>query len=192
MSDFEFTHATAVESSAVDEVYYNANTQDLAVDLHDEVYVYHDVPKDRYESLVSADSVGRAFREVKQEFGPSEHLGNWGHVNYVLVNEETAWETPYITSGKISTAAVGTPKNLTYAPDAKVEDNASSGGYLTLSPSPVSDTLREHRVTFEVDGRTRTHTLRTDSVDSAVEAVLEIAEMLDLTFRVKEVTVVFE
>lgn len=187
MTKFYYTQTADVDSSAVDEVYYNANSKELAVDLHDEVYVYQNVPKARYEALVNADSVGRAFREVKRDYGPSEYLGYCSEVDYVPTRE--AFDA-------VDMASVGTPKALTYAENAKVDGvrvsgsgSTSTGTLLTLSV-PERNKSRVFAVEFESGDKVRTHTLSAESFGAAEQAVLNIGAMLDLEFNVKVVRVV--
>lgn len=195
MTNFEYTHTREVSSSAVDEIHYNANTKELAVDLDDSIYVYSNVPLDVYENLVRSQSVGRAFVEVKRQYGPSKFLGHYDYVEYVKVG----FDAP-------SMAAVGTPKNLTYAEGAVVTAPSTtnpSDFRLTLGHQPVataastptvSEIFRDHRVLFNVEGMIglRTYNVKAGSVEGAVKALEEATSALGLTVNVKEVTVQFE
>lgn len=190
MPTFEYTATKPVNSSAVDEVHYNANTKELAVDLHDEVYVYSGVPESRYEALVNAPSVGRTFREVKRDYGPSEYLGYVTDVDYEKSGVDAPDMGAVLTVGSARTAAVGTPKALTLAPNAVVTGTTER---FDLAPAaPAASATRKHTVVFTANGAERKHTLNVASVDEAVAAVNEIAAMLDLAFKVKEVVVSFE
>lgn len=190
MKTFEYTHTKPVNSSAVDEVHYNANTKELAVDLHDEVYVYSGVPESRYEALTNAPSVGRTFREVKRDYGPSEYLG------YV---RDIGYEKSGVDSG-VTTASGVVPKNLTYASNAKVT-TSTTGNYASqpsefISLNAYTDTKspskRKHEVVFEAAGAERIYSLEATSVDEAVEALQGVAEALDIDVQVRAVTVYFD
>lgn len=190
MPNFTYTHTRRVDSSAVDEVYYNENTKELAVDLHDEVYVYPNVPLARYEALVGASSVGRAFREVKRDYGPSSYLGYATQVNYVRE-----------TTKAPSMAAVGTPKGLTYAEDAVVDGRPVASPNevrvdLGLAPVAAPGGVKfRHAVYFEVEGLgngSKVYNVEAGSVNEAVEALSEATAALGLDVNVKEVRVYFE
>jgi len=183
---FEYTDTKPVTSTAVDAVFYNSETKKLAVFLHGEVYVYSGVPKERYENLVDASSVGRAFREVKADYGRSDYLGRARSVEPVLVS------VPAPDMG-----AVGTPKGLTYAADAKVTgDPAHSRVRVTLGEVPVPEGVKyKHAVYFKVnpgDLDFKIYNTEAGSVHEAVEALTEAALALDLNVTVKEVRVYFE
>jgi hypothetical protein len=188
----EYTHESGpLDSTAVDWAGYNTHTRDLFVDLHDQVYVYHNVPKDRYDRMVSADSVGREFVQIKHDFGPSDYLGHYADVEYeqVKVTQE-AFESNVVTS-----ASGFTPKGLTYGNGASVTDlSGNTSTYFTLNntaPARSGNSLREFVVEF-TSGSDKTHSrhVEADSFASAEADVLEIAEMLDLTFEIKEIRVV--
>lgn len=202
MTQFDYTDAREVHSTAVDEVHYNANTKELAVDLDDSIYIYKNVPEDVYRSLVFADSVGRKFIDVKRQYGPSSFLGYYDNVEYVKVG----FNAP-------SMAAVGTPKNLTYAEGALVSTpstTAPSEFRLTLGVNAdsrntaptnvVGEELPEtvkynYVVDFVVKGGTEVRQFKTtagNQWNDAVENLREVADMLGVDFDVKGVTVTFE
>lgn len=188
MSDFEFTHNTRTpHSSAVDEIWYNEDTKELAVDLHDEVYVYSGVPKARYDAFVLANSKGRAFREIKRDYGPSEYLGDAAYLDIDRAPVPAA-----------DMSAVGTPKGLTYAAGATIVNNtntvtASSGaGYLSLTPAPAKSTARRHKVVFDTPHGTKSHEVSAESVEDAAQQVTTFTTVLGVEATVKEVTVYFE
>lgn len=189
--DFEYTHYRKPVSSLVDEVWYNSDTKELAVSLHDEVYVYSGVPLTRYQSLIFANSVGREYQSIKREFGPSEYLGD----RYELEFGEKSYEAPDMGS-------VGTPKGLTYAENAVVHnvgDTAttgnSSGAHISLTYGNDHDGLgdiRRHRVVFETPHGTKAHEVNAESVAEAKSLIESLASDFGLSVTVKEVTVFFE
>lgn len=198
MTDFTYTHTAPVNSSAVDEVWYNVDTKELAVCLHGDVYVYEGVPFDRYQNLVYAMSVGRAFRNIKKDYGPSEYLGDEAY----LTIEKKVYDAPDM-SGDFADhtkarQVAGTPKNLTYAEDAVVDgkpvgDTGNSSGP-HLSMTPAGDNAATYRMTvhFESNGAERTHSLTAADVDEAARRLEEVADALGVEVVVKGVFVHFE
>lgn len=182
MPSFDYTHFEVVESSAVDEVYYNSHTQELAIDLHDSVYVYENVPLSVFRDLVNAPSVGQAYREVKRQYGPGEFLGWYGDIGYNSVPvpapvQDVTKATTFDLSNASNSAATG-GDTVTY----------------TLSSVPAAPIpTREHVVSFVVEGNDRvaTYGLDTTSVDEAVKVVEGFAEALGLNVTVKGVYVSF-
>lgn len=178
---FEFTHADSdVESSLVYEAYYNENDQKLAVVLDGGYgYVYPNVPKHVFDTLVTSASPGGIYNyTLKRNYGPSESLGYVGYEN------RREFRT------LVGAATVGTPKGLTYASDAKVTGIDLSAGRVTLTTVP-GNTERKFAVTFEVNDQTRSHTpAGVNTFGEAEDAILEIGSMLGLEFKVKEIALV--
>lgn len=206
MTKFNYTHHRSGRlSTAVKNVFYNQNTKELAVDLHDDVYVYKQVPLASYEVFITSPSLGRAFQKVKANYGPGKCLGY--NANVVFVTEGA--DAPSMDAipslpardsrGRFVSAAVGTPKGLTYAENAVVTD-VSSGPHLrvTLGENASADEvtngiIRPHTVLFNVDGLgDRTYNTEATSVEQAISHLLEATNALALTVNVKEVTVSFE
>lgn len=53
---------TPIKSSALSGAHYNADTHELTVEFAGgNRYVYHDVSREKYDSLLSADSAGKYF-----------------------------------------------------------------------------------------------------------------------------------
>ena len=195
MSIFNYTSSLGgvVSSAAVDAVYYDRDSENLAAVLHGVVYVYSNVRELEYWKLTRGSghsgSIGAAFAEFKKDFGPAN---NWGSVQNVNFRAE---EDP----ANVLQFPVGTPKGLTYAEGATVTNVGQESHVTTIynlsSPeSPVGNTRGKYRVVFDVvDGKTGVpNTLEADSVEDAVAQTTEIAQMLGLEFKVKEVTVYFE
>lgn len=191
MSEFEYTHNPYTKSSsAVDEVWYNENTKQLAVDLHDDVYVYSGVPKSRYEALVHADSLGRAFREIKRDYGPSEYLGDVDYIEF----DEVSYEAPDM-GNFASVTDVRRSKGLTYAADATLNGEplaTSTGPHLSLTPATAKADVRRHTVVFETAVGVKSHDVQVSSVDEAAATVREMGNAFGVSVNVKEVTVHFE
>lgn len=200
MSNYQYTHAFEdLGSSLVWDVWYDEPTKTAYLDLNGEVYAYENVPFDAVETLVQASSVGRAYngtlfnKGFKQSYGPGTHISD---VSYFSVN---AAEREAATTA----AAPGVvPKNLTYAPNASA---SHVGAYVSLGNSNTTATpaprvrlatdeanpevhKRAMTVHFESNG-SRTHSLRAESVDEAVDAVKKVAEMLGVNVMVTGVFV---
>lgn len=192
-------------SELVDEVYYNENNGDLYVDLDTAVYKYSNVPVTVVDDFEKADSAGSFYGTViKRKFGPGENLGSWTGIEYNEVPKAVALNT----GGVISV-----PAGLTYGGSVNVakgeyaharsglaealaadSDKVFSLKPFTDEPVKVEGVEREYIVTFEVDGIVdfKRHTLKANSVDEAVNSVLDLGKMLDLHFVVREVCIRFE
>lgn len=189
MTTVTFTRQVGVDSSAIDCAYYNERTNDLVVDLHDSLYLYKGVPEYVVNTLERAPSAGSYYAStIKRAYGPGDFLGHAWDVEY----EEDAG-VPAPDMGPVTQGAVGTPKNLTYAPNAVVTNvstnaaNTGNGVGPHLSLKVDNSNLRQVRVEFEVNNKSASHTLFTSSLDDAVEQVERLGEMLDQTFTVKAV-----
>lgn len=176
---YKYTHQKSVDSSAIEEVYYNANDRSLyLVMTGGSGYRYKDVTLNVYRALVDSNSVGRYYaNNIKSNYGPGEYLGyfndsdeefEWVSTSYLVQNESnTAYVVPPTTSG------TGMPQSLTYRANAQaVRSN--------------------YTVTFECNGKVREHNVEATSLDEAIVFVQSFAEMLELNFKVKSVTVHFE
>lgn len=184
---FHYTRADRdVDSSVVHEAYYDRNSRKLAVVLSSgEGYVYNNVPEYTYHELVDADSPGAYYnRVIKRTYGPATALGYVDSDDFT--HQYPAPDMSNVVSPVRLSGAV-TPKNLTYAPNATVTSTTSGSYYVTLANAPERNTTARFAVTFEVGGKSRTHTLDAESFGAAEAAVVEIASMLDLTFDVKEI-----
>lgn len=186
MSNFTYTDERSVRSSAVDEVFYNNETQELAVVLHNNVYAYTDVPADAYDAFVNGfGSKGRHYAKViKRNYGPGEYLGSALDVNF----KKKSYPAP--SMGPVEASGRGiVPKGLTLAPDAKV-----TGAKIDLTgreDSTAGVATRRHRISFLANGTQRTHTTEAESVDAAVAELASVARSFGVTFTVKEVTTYF-
>ena len=180
MSFVTYTEYHEPNSSLVEGVYYNENTKELTVDLNDEIYRYTNVPKETVRAFVEGrgygGSAGKFYTpEIKRKFGPGEYVGYYSAVEFDPVKVLTA-------------ATVGTPKDLTYAPDAKVTDN--TGNHLSLTPgdlrvaTPQDVRLARYDVQFIVNGQEKNYTLTSTSVAQAAIEVTSLGDALGLSFEV--------
>lgn len=190
MTTVNYTLDAYPASSLVDGIYYDENTQALTIDLNDDIYTYAKVPVDEFYTFVAAASAGKHYPYIKRTYGPAEKVGVWDEINFKRVN-------------KPATDTVGTPKGLTddtinVAVNSNRPGLITGGTYVTNTTNtfsltaPETEAVLDHVVEFTVNGQEKAHTVKTTSVDEAVGALNEIADMLDLTFVIKTVTVHFE
>jgi len=208
MFNFDYTDVLLdVDSTLVDEIYYNANDKSMLVDLDDTVYHYTDVPVEVFEAFKASSSKGRFYgRKIKSSYGPGTKVGHYTEVEAREVDKVKApvlasvgaaplpnWERPRDASGRFQSSGlrVKTPE-----PVAPV-----TGLYTTLrtvDSTPgvenVAGQTRTHVIAFTLKGKDRVkyHTVQANSVDEAVSLLSDAAEALDATFTVKEVTVKFD
>jgi len=176
----------------VDEVYYNDNTGDLYVDLDTgdggDIYQYSNVPASVVEAFKEAPSAGAFYNQrIKPVYGPGKNLGPWTGVKYD--REEVEAPKQQITLVSSGTVTV-VPQTTTVA----AQSTFSLKPFNDNGVAKVEGIERDYVVTFEVDGLDgrKTHRLKSDTVDNAVQSVLDLGKMLDLTFIVREVTITFE
>jgi len=193
MSDITYTRELNTNTSElVDEVYYNENTGDLYVDLDTAIYKYSNVPAGTADAFEAADSAGEFYNlTIKREYGPGENLGTWVNANYDEVE---------VLPKKVQTLDLTAPYDGELVTSGRALPITTTNGRFSLKPFADEKTAvvvegveREYIVTFEVDGLVdfRRHTLKSFSVDEAVKAVLDLGNMLDLAFVVREVTIKF-
>ena len=163
MTTFAATHTADVDSSAVEALSYNENTQELVIDWHDDLYKYSGVSKARYDNLLNAPSVGRAAQQIKRDLGPGEYLGRFGQVNFVQADKAVQ------VSPRTN---VGT-ETETFSLTPTVESNAPT-----------------FKVFFETFGVEKNYTPKgVNTWEEAADAVTELGEMLDQEFNVTGVLV---
>jgi len=226
MTTIEYTHSGFPDSSAVDEVYYNENTNELTLCLHGVYYRYSNVFKRAYDELMAARSKGRFYREhIQRLYKPARRLGWRSEVDEIKnvqptvemptgQSRHTEWRNSWqdkdgsfyaqpsvLPRGEINGAGLyttgearglsghsadaGTPKALVETPNTVIT-NVFVGG--------EDVTTQKYEVNFVVGDSEdlRTHNLKASSVEEALDAVYEIGDMLDLTFKIKSVTIYFE
>lgn len=136
MSEFYFTHRfVGLDSSLVWNVWYDADTNTAYVDLQDWIYAYSAVPLSAVQTLVGADSIGRAFngfffsstKGFKQIYGPGKALGARGDINKIdratLTTTTLTHDGRVFSTGTTTTTTSGglVGKNLTYSNSAVVD-----------------------------------------------------------------------
>lgn len=180
MTDFQYTDALEdIDSSAVDDAYYNVNDKTLLVVLasSEDAYVYTGVPSYVWSAFKSASSKGSYYAtQIKRNYGPAKPLGNVWDLD---IDEATTASVtpiaPYVT--------LGTPKALV--------DNTKTSSSVEAFPGVSKATTT---VTFETDGGVRKEVDFNDksTVDEALAEFSRLATMLGVDLKVKAVTVNFE
>jgi hypothetical protein len=181
MTTFKYTESEDVASSAVDTLTYNANTQELVVDLHDDLYLYPGVSPTRFQQLLNAPSVGRDFQALKRSHGPSSYLGRYGSVSFVKDTPRTSG--PFTPTKPLPGGVVGTdpvsPSRFSLAAPA-----------VAATPAVSAPT---YTVDFEVNGEAKEYTPKNvRSVDEALEALEDALGAVGVNGTVKGVYVSFE
>lgn len=191
MSDFVYTDSVdGRNSSAVEEAWYNVYDKTLLVALveSEKSYLYSGVPSWVWSQLKGAPSLGSFYATtVKRNYGPGNALGWTDDLDIV------EYGVPAANMGSVTPIhGVGTPKGLTLAPNASVTTKAEAFPLSVVSDSkPV---LLKHEVIFTSTGseNERLYVTEAENIDDATSQLDEVAEMLDLNFTVKRVTVHFE
>jgi len=170
MPSFEYTHKTTTyESSVVDQIWYNQNTNVMYVSLHGTVYSYSDVPLHVFTAFKSAASTGSYYsNNVRGKFS-SNAVGP--------ANEVSA----YLTALR-----VGAAENVT----KKVQEpNLESQTRLTLAPPSTKPTRYEFGFTVDNGVDEKVYGVTAQDQDKASEALGDVADALGLTFNVKWVKI---
>lgn len=200
---FEYTSKqTDFDSSLVEEAYYNTQDKTLAVVLYGgSTYKYSNVPPHVYVDFREAYSPGAYYNAWVKNRYPSEYLGYMNNEDSFFVPRSAGYSL--LDGGSTSQGVWVTPKSNTEAAqpayfDVHGRPVVSTAGEVETNVFPLSTpvtTKRKHVVNFHladgdnVQGVTRKHTLEAASVDEAIEAVRNIADMLDLEFYIESVTV---
>lgn len=189
MTTFAFTDTTDVKSKAVDTLTYNKDTGELVIDWRNELYKYSGVDEYTFKAVVNGTykngttdaSVGRAAQRIKKDFGPGDYLGRFGEVKFVPASRAKAAPVTTPTQAKATLHTSAPAVSPTYS----------------LTPTNVGSetTGRTYTVEFNPAGTTqvRKHTPKgANSVDEAVAALEEVANILGVALIVKGVYVAFE
>jgi hypothetical protein len=179
----QYTDYLPVNSSAVDDLYFNGNDNTLVVDWDDSLYRYYGVTRAEAQAVqigqyggqpASHPSVGRAAQVLKTAKGPGEYLGNYNDVDFERV---------------LTRPAAGVPKDFTTATFVKeysLGEPAVSGAVATnstkeFSLQPVAlapENLEPDDVVtlfFTLDGAEMEYEFEADSTD-VQEAINELNE----------------
>lgn len=194
MTTFTATHSADVKSKAVDTLTYNENTRELVIDWHDDLYKYSGVPLETYKAVVAGTykngltdaSVGRAAQRVKKDFGPGDYLGKFGEVKFVKAD---ASRPTFPLAAQPATLATKAPT---------VATSVTAASTYSLTPSPAAPSVNvgsevTYTVDFKANGERREYTAAgVNSVDEAIAALNEVAQMLGVELTVTGVYVDFD
>lgn len=167
MTSFKYTDEYSVDSTVIDEVYYNANANTAVLDVSDYLYEYSNVSEKNIKALVDADSVGAYYNTTfKPVHGPGVLLGFWSKVDYQRVPLVTQPET----TKEFSLASVPAP--------VKVDNSGTT-----------------YDVHFTLDGYDKVYKykgLKVGSVDEAIESLNDYVVRLGAKGKVVKVVVKFD
>lgn len=171
---------TPAASAVVKDVYYNANTHKLYVNLGGSYYAYLDVLYPVFNAFRLASSAGQFYAySIKSKY-ISEFIGpvhDW------------EWEKDIVRSDNASGQSGLTVKEEKPKPTAPVGNS-----------SEIRDVEYNYEVGFYTEDAygkanpedVRSYKVKATSVNDAIGKLNEISDMLKLTFHVKKVTVYFE
>ena len=199
MSYFEYTDYAEPSSSLVDGVYFNANTNQIALDLNDSVYVYKNVDEADFVKFRTEPSAGRYYNtEFKVKHGPGDYLEDYGYVDFEPV-----------VKNKVADA--GTPKDLSKptkeyslnindanAPFGTVETVGATKEYSLKTPAPVVRASESGdykvEVIYSLKGYDTEYNFTTeaDDVSDALDELSDNLKVMGLTGKALRAVVHFE
>lgn len=202
---FEYTVFYDTDSSLIDGIYYNQNTNNAYVAMNDDVYRYRCVPQVEIGSMVAADSIGSYFNTNFKDHYHAESIGKLGGSDdnnssiglLVPLSNTTGGESglnlsadPSITVQPGSIIAFRTQvdtapvDNVDVYPDLNTEEH-SLQEIPQPDKSPVTYTL-----VFN-GGRTYTPD-NVSSVDEAIDALRLVSDIIGVSVDVEQVIVNFK
>lgn len=184
---FNFTRTADLNSTAVEEVYYDDDQRRLAVVLDGgNVYEYDNVPAQEFNALVNAPSAGRHYAlNIKRNYGPGTYLGYVSGVDF-----ERGVKAPDM--GNVTQFPGVVPKNLTPASaQTKIISPENPLRFALAERDTASERVEyDYTVNFLSNGEPKTYKTRAGSFwTEPVEALQEIGEMLGVDIEVEDVTV---
>lgn len=172
MSNLYFTDELDINSSSLDEVYYNKNTKDLFVTFQnsDYIYKYSGVPQETATALENAGSQGRYYAGAISGKFTSEKLYYY-YFNFVKQDAPALTDVTNVYNINVATPKVG------------LNDNGIGVG---AGNSP-------HNVVVHVSVFGGESTYKTDKVDlnEIFTEIGRIADMLDTVITVKRIEFVY-
>src|SRR6266542_3898461 len=78
-----------IDSSAIDNAWYNDNIEDLTLDLHGSTYTYHNVPGHVWLDFKNANSKGHFYHDYIKNglYGIADHMG---YSQWITFSEDVA------------------------------------------------------------------------------------------------------
>jgi hypothetical protein len=158
-------------SSAVDNLWYNANERFAVVDWDSALYRYDDVNKSEVENVVrqasTGGSVGRAAQALKAKHGPGTYLGSFQNV---------------------------TPRKVALKPRAAATREFSLATPVLPTTGKVGTVSENYRyeLFFDLDGTERSHVLDDKAtLSEALTSLEDAAAALGVDILVKKAVVTF-
>lgn len=198
--EVQYTESLVIknDSSLVEGIFYNANDKTVTFDLQDRIYRYAGVSREDALKVANATNAGGEYQLFKRKFGPGESLGDYEDISWKRVEtaaniKADSISPALISSDKFSGAVTGL--NLALQSPPGHNDN----GQWELNKTPAE--YSKFRVGFVVVDQTewtgsvselKYHNLVGTSIEDAKAKVQELGSILNLEFRVKEVTVYFD
>jgi hypothetical protein len=211
-----YTHHADLDSSFVDEAWYDDTRHRLVLNLNGVIYEYYDVQKAVYDDLVSAPSAGTFYRKNIQGARKGNRLGYEWEVREVEAERVTTQVTNTFNPNEVhfhnggvirrdgyaefpSISKVGEVAVKASAVTPGVLTDATKIGKLSLAKDvekKVADTF-DYTLQFVIEGDEgdsdeRSHTLKAANLDEAIESFLDLANLLDQAVRLKGASVRFE
>jgi hypothetical protein len=201
-----YTHHADLDSSFVDEAWYDDTRNRLVLNLNGTVYEYYDVQKAVYDDLVSAPSAGSFYRKNIQGARKGNRLGYEWEAREVEQTKPS--EVRFHNGGVIRSDGYAEFPSVSKVGEIAVKASAVTPGVLTDATKigklslakdvekKVADTF-EYTLQFVIEGDDgdsdeRSHTLKAANLDEAIESFLDLASLLDQAVRLKGASVRFE
>lgn len=172
---FEYTDTYDVNSSVIYGIYFNTNTNEVALDIKDMMYIYNNVPKNAIEDLADSDSPGKAYHKFAEQYGPGKAVGEYDENQLVKIDESKI--VPVVPS-------VGTT----------VITGSSGSGMISTTGNLNSTTInfvqpRNFEVSFKIGDSTEIYkqTFNVVSYTEAIRQAKELGLMLGVKIRVQGV-----
>jgi hypothetical protein len=207
-----YTDHTDLDSSFVDQAWYDDTRNRLTLDLNGVVYEYYDVQKATYTDLVTAPSAGTFYRKNIQGVRHGQRLGYEWEANEVatsrtatqpVVDVTKAEEVHFHNGGYIRRDGSASFPNVKVGEVVVAEKDLTKVEKFPLateSASFFSDEPVKYNYTVQFvvltdddeESDERSHTLTASSLDDAIEDMLELAYLLDQDIVLKGASVRFD
>ena len=206
--NLHFTHHADLDSSFVDEAWYDATRNRLTLNLNGTVYEYFDVQKATYDDLVSEPSAGTFYRKNIQGARHGNRLGYEWEAREVGRADQSE-EVRFNDGGFLRRDGYASFPNLQEQRESVIEAKTVVPGTLTDltkigkvslakdAPTKASPETFDYTLQFVIEGDDgdsdeRSHTLNAANLDEAIDTFLDLANLLDQAVRLKGASVRFE
>ena len=188
MTTVSFTDEFYPKSKAVDEAFFDENTNTVYVDLHNNIYAYSGVDKTKWERFKKSGdgngSVGSFYAgSIKRSHGPATNLGHVKGIKYEKVPVRP------------QRAAVGAPQALVPATPAPAATRYHSLNVAGNPSAPTGNATTRFVVKFSV-GTSRTeksHEVHASDEATALRLFNDLAAVFTTdTLKIRSVTHYFE